>query len=95
VNKAATTVTISDPVDPTVVGQAVQVDGSVAVTGPGGGTPGGTITVTATNSTGCTITLPATSCNLTFTTLGAQTIDASYGGDTKFLGSTAASIGHT
>jgi hypothetical protein len=95
VNQAGTTVTISDPTDPTVFGQSVQVNGSVAVTAPGGGTPGGTITVTATNSSGCTITLPATSCNLSFTTVGAQTINASYGGDTNFSGSTASGIGHT
>jgi uncharacterized repeat protein (TIGR01451 family) len=94
VNKANTTVTISDPVDPTVFGQLVQVNGSVAVTGPGAGTPGGTITVTATNSSGCTITLPATSCNLSFTAIGAQTINASYGGDASFNGSTAVAIGH-
>ena len=94
VNKANTTVTISDPVDPTVFGQLVQVNGSVSATAPGAGTPGGTITVTATNSTGCTITLPATSCNLAFTASGAQTINASYGGDASFNGSTASSIGH-
>src|SRR5262249_29336848 len=65
VNKADTTVSISnDTPDPSVFGQNYAVTASVAVNSPGGGTPGGTITVTdGTNM--CTINLSTmTSCNL-------------------------------
>jgi uncharacterized repeat protein (TIGR01451 family) len=67
----------------------------LAVTSPGTGTPTGTITVTGTNTSGCSISLPNTSCQLTFSIDGAQTIDASYGGDANFAGTAAAQIAHT
>jgi uncharacterized repeat protein (TIGR01451 family) len=65
------------------------------VTSPGAGTPTGTITITGTNTTGCSIVLPSTSCQLSFSVNGAQTINGSYGGDANFSGSIAAPIGHT
>ncbi len=95
VNKAATTLSIADAPDPTLVGVSVTITPTLNVTSPGAGTPTGTITVTGSNTTGCTITLPATSCQLSFTAAGAQTIDASYGGDANFAGSSATQIGHT
>ena len=60
-----------------------------AAVAPGAGTPSGTVTVTANSSAGCTITLPQTSCQLTFTGQGNKTIGASYAGDASFLGSVA------
>ncbi len=95
INQAATTTTITaDTPDPSVVGQAYAVTVSLAVTSPGAGTPTGTITVSdGTNS--CTITLPATSCNLTSTTAGAKTLTATYNGDANFTGSTSAGVSHT
>ncbi len=88
----ATTTTISaDSPDPSVVGQPVQVTATVA---PAGAT--GTITVTGTGTTGCLITLPATSCNATFTAAGSQSLSAAYGGDATFASSsTAAPTAHT
>jgi uncharacterized repeat protein (TIGR01451 family) len=94
VDKAATTLTISDAPDPTGVGVAVTITRTLTVDAPGAGTPTGTITVTGTNTSGCTITLPATTCELTFSATGAQTIDASYGGDGSFLGDAAPTIAH-
>jgi uncharacterized repeat protein (TIGR01451 family) len=95
VNKASTTLSISDAPDPTLVGANVTVTGSLNVTAPGAGTPTGSIGVTASNSSGCTITLPATSCVLSFTASGTQTIDASYGGDANYNPATAAQIAHS
>ena len=95
VNKAATTLSIADSPDPTLVGANVTITPTLNVTAPGAGTPTGTITVTGSNTTGCTITLPATSCPLSFSASGAQTIDASYGGDANFAASSATQIGHT
>ena len=97
VNKASTATTIgSDTPDPSVVGQTVAVGVSVAIVAPGAGTPSGTVTVTGTHSNGnCTITLPATSCNLTFIAAGSQTINATYNGDANFSSSSAGSVSHT
>jgi len=94
INKANTTLSIVDAPDPAPQGSNVTVTATLNVVAPGTGTPTGTITVTATNSAGCTITLPSTSCVLTFTASGAQTINASYGGNTNFNGSSATAIGH-
>jgi uncharacterized repeat protein (TIGR01451 family) len=98
VNKIATTVSISDDApDPSVVGQSVTVSASVAILGPGSGTPGGTITIAGSNTGGCTINpLSDGSCSLTFTAAGAQTLNAAYSGDANFsASSTAAPSSHT
>ncbi|MBS1967968.1 MAG: Ig-like domain repeat protein [Chloroflexi bacterium SZAS-1] len=94
VGKANTTTTIaSDTPDPSVVGQAVTVNYSVAVSAPGTGTPTGNVTVSdGTNS--CTGTVAAGSCSLTFTSAGAKTLTATYAGDSNFSGSTSASVSH-
>ena len=94
INKANTTLSIVDAPDPAPQGSNVTVTATLNVVAPGTGTPTGTITVTATNSAGCIITLPSISCVLTFTAGGAQTINASYGGNTNFNGSSATAIGH-
>ena len=90
--KADTTLSISDSPEPSTQGSPVTITATLGVVAPGAGTPTGTIAVTATNSTGCTITLPAVSCALTFSASGSQTINASYAGDGNFNGSTAAAI---
>jgi uncharacterized repeat protein (TIGR01451 family) len=86
------TAIVSDTPDPSVVGTAVSVVASVASVPPGG-TPTGTITV----SDGidlCTITLPATACNWTPSTLGTRMLVATYNGDSTFAGSTSAASAH-
>ncbi len=97
VNKANTTTAITNSGalgTATVVGQAYSVVASVSVTSPGAGTPTGTITISDGAAT-CTITLPATSCNLISTTPGAKTITATYNGDANFNGSTSSGVSHT
>src|SRR5262249_9093260 len=75
VTNAMTTTTITaDTPDPSVTGQAYAVTANVTVNAPGMGTPTGTITVSDGTGGTCTITLPATSCNLTSTTAGAKTL---------------------
>jgi len=95
VNTGGTTTTItSDNPDPSVVGQVVTVNFSV--TGAPG-TPTGTVTVTD-GTVNCNGTLGGAgtgSCNLTFTTVGAKTLTATYGGDATHAGSTSANVAHT
>jgi Bacterial Ig-like domain (group 3) len=89
VTKANTSLIVSsDQPDPSVIGQTVTVQWTLAPTGSGAGTPTGTVTVTATGSAGCTA--PASfgtgSCDLVFTTNDdpTPTIAASYPGDANF-----------
>ena len=94
VNKANTTTAITaDTPDPSIAGSPYSVSASVAVTAPGAGTPGGSITVSD-GTDNCVITLPAPSCNLTSTTTGAKTLTATYGGDASFNGSVSAGVPH-
>jgi large repetitive protein len=92
VNKASTTTVINNAAalgTATVAGQSYSVQASVSITAPGAGTLSGTITVSDGSQT-CTITLPATSCNLTSASPGApKTITAAYNGDASFGGSSA------
>jgi CSLREA domain-containing protein len=94
VNKIATTTTItSDTPDPSVVGQAVTVQFSVAISGPGSGTPTGNVTVSD-GTASCTGTVAAGQCTITFTSAGAKSLTATYAGDSNFNGSTSAAVPH-
>ncbi len=96
VNKADTTASItSDSPDPSNVGQNVTVTYSVAVTSPGGGTPGGNVMVSdGVNS--CTGTVAAGSCVVALATAGNRTLTATYQGDTNYNASAAsAGAGHS
>lgn len=79
VNPAATTITLSGP--PRVrVNTPTRFDFVLAVTSPGGGSPAGTVTVTSGDAS-CNLTLPApapTGCDLSFTTPGSRSINASF-----------------
>ncbi|MEZ4734651.1 MAG: Ig-like domain-containing protein [Caldilineaceae bacterium] len=95
VNKANTTTTItSDNPDPSVVRR--NRNGSICRIGrrPQRGTPTGNVTVSDGTSS-CTATVAAGQCNLTFTSVGAKTLTATYAGDSNFNGSTSASAAHT
>jgi hypothetical protein len=88
---STTTITSETP-DPSVPGALVAVN--VSVTGSGS-TPTGTVAITGAD-TNCTITLSggSGSCNVVFTSAGAKTITATYGGNSSYAGSVA-STGHT
>ncbi len=85
IGMANTTTTItSDNPDPSVVGQTITVNYTVAP--QFGGTPTGTVTVSdGVNS--CMGTVAAGSCNVALTTVGARTLTATYAGDASFNGS--------
>lgn len=89
-----TTITATSPA-PSVVGEAVTISFTVALDGPGAGTPGGTVTVSAGPGEACTATLPATSCDITFTSAAVKSLVATYSGDGNFLSSFSASYPHT
>ena len=90
INKAGTTTTItSDLPDPSLVGQPVPVNYSVAVVSPGGGTPTGNVTVSD-GTYSCTGSVAAGSCTITFANHGAKTLTAAYAGDANFNGSVSA-----
>ena len=97
VNKASTTTTItSDLPDPSLVGDPVTVNYSVAVTAPGTGAPTGNVTVSASpGADSCVGTAAAGTCSITFTTSGGKTLTAVYAGDTNFNTSTSATAAHT
>jgi len=87
VMQASTTTTItSEGPDPSVVGQTVYVNVSVAANAPGAGTPTGAVSVTGVDTTGCTVTLSGGSgwCALTFTVAAPRVLTANYHGDANF-----------
>ena len=93
VNKDATTTVISGP-GSADFGQAVTITATVTANAPGSGTPTGTVTFVdaTTGDTVGTATLSGGTASVTVSDLppGAQTIVASYGGDSNFLaGATA------
>jgi len=95
VNKADTTASIvSDTPDPTVTGQPYAVSFTLSVNAPGSGTPTGTVTISD-GTDSCTATLPATSCNLTSTTVGSKTISVKYNGDANYNASPTVTTSHT
>lgn len=94
VNPAATTTTITaDTPDPSSVGQAVAVAFSVAVSAPGAGIPTGNVTVTD-GAVSCTAAVAAGTCSLTFTSVGARSLAATYAGDSNFGGSASPGVPH-
>jgi hypothetical protein len=95
VNGHATTTTITaDSPDPSNQGQTVSVSYSVVANDPSKGTPSGNVTVSD-GVASCTGTVAAGSCSLTLNTAGARTLTATYAGNSKFAGSTAAGEPHT
>ena len=92
VNPAATTISVSGPTR-SRINQPIAFSFALAVTSPGAGTPTGTVTLSS-GAASCTATLPATSCNLTFSALGSREISASYAGDANFDGSSSSGAGN-
>ena len=94
VNPTASTTTITDTPNPSTVNQAV----TVAFTVSGlGGTPTGTVTVSASTGETCsgTLTGGTGSCMLTLTSPGSPKLTATYGGDSNFKSSTSAKVTQT
>jgi hypothetical protein len=101
VSAAATTTAISsDDPDPSVVGQPVTVQVAVSANAPSvGAINEGTVTIDAGGGLTCTTPTVAAgiaSCQITFPTVGAKTINATYNGTANYITSTtAAGTTHT
>ena len=92
VNAASTSISVNGPTRSRIF-QPTAFTFALSVNAPGAGTPTGTVTLTS-GSSSCTATLPANSCNLTFSTLGSRTVSASYSGDANFSGSSSSGAGN-
>ena len=94
VRKAATIVTLTgDPDGRSEMGEAVLFQVGVAVQAPGGGTPTGSVTISD-GVNACTVTLPNTTCSITWHAPGDNLLTATYSGDNKFLSGTSAAVPH-
>jgi uncharacterized repeat protein (TIGR01451 family) len=98
VDKAAVALGLAATPSPSALGQAVTLTATLAVTGLGAGTPGGTVAF----SDGATLLCAAApvsggtaSCSASALAVGAHAITAVYGGDAHFLPSGTAGAGHT
>ena len=81
--------------DPSPPGAAVTV--SVALNPEAGApaAPSGSVRISANTGENCSIVLPATSCALSFATLGQRQIQAFYPGDVNYRSSKAVFVDHT
>ena len=97
VDQATTDTTIVSVSSPDVTYGLAGPDVTVSVAPQYAGTPTGTVTVTSGTVTLCTVTLPATTCEILPMSLPARTepydVTATYSGDTNFDGSAATSSG--
>ena len=92
VDPAGTSISVTGPTR-SRINQPTAFTFALSVNAPGAGTPTGTVTLSS-GASSCTATLPATSCNLSFTTLGTRTVSASYAGDANFNGSSSSGAGN-
>ena len=93
VNKASSSVTVTQPIASPVYGQPLIFNALVAAVLPGAGTPTGTITLTIDGSTvGAPVGLSSGAANfpvITSLTAGSHNITVTYSGDGNFLGTTS------
>ena len=97
VQQAATTTSITaDTPDPSLPGQTVTVGVTVAPVSPGGGIPGGGVTVDDGAGATCAITLAAGSgsCDLVLALAGDRTLTATFAGDADYSGSSDTEAHH-
>lgn len=102
VDKAATSTSLASSTNPAVTGQQITYTATVAVTGPGAGTPTGSVTfMNGTQTISCSggaQILNASgiaTCTTSLTTAGAVSIGATYAGDGNFSGSTSNVVAQT
>jgi hypothetical protein len=97
VAKSGTSTTVTGSPNPSVFGQAVILNATVAASGGGGGSPTGVVTFNdGTASLGTApITAGAASLNTTSLAPGSHSITVAYGGDANFSPSTSAAFSET
>ncbi len=93
VNPASSTTSLSSSVNPSIFKQAVSFTAVVSVSPPGGGTPAGTVQFRIDNADfGAPVALvggSATSTGATTLAVGTHSVEAVYGGNASFLGSSS------
>lgn len=97
VNRADTTTSLTDSVNPTAHGQATTFTATVGVVAPGAGSPTGAIQFNVDgNPYGTAVPLTGNSATLTISNLhaGNHTVEATYNGDVDFALSSSATITH-
>jgi hypothetical protein len=78
VNPGVTTLALSGPARARI-NQAIAFSAALNVVAPAAGMPSGTVTLTSAGSAACSYSVPAaSSCNLSWNTLGAKNINASF-----------------
>jgi hypothetical protein len=87
-----TSITSVTPNRASLVGEPVTVSFSVAPEAGTSLTPSGAVTIMASTGETCIGSGPSGSCLLTFPTVGARTIVATYSGDDNFTSSTSTSV---
>ncbi|MEQ1768810.1 MAG: Ig-like domain repeat protein [Devosia sp.] len=87
VNPADTTTNVGVSPEPSVFGQSVTITVTVAPVAPGGGVPGGTVSLTGPGGFSQTLTLSGGSATYTTSALAAGTYIATYGGTSSYNGS--------
>jgi hypothetical protein len=97
VGKSGTSTAVTGSPNPSVFGQAVILNATVAASGGGGGSPTGVVTFSdGTVSLGTApITAGAASLSVTSLAPGSHSITVAYGGDGNFLPSTSAAFSQT
>ena len=92
VNRAATTVALASSVNPSTFGQAVTFTATITVTGPGAGSPSGTVNFqdNGVDLAGCStraVSGSVATCSLSSLSVKSHPITATYSGDGSFLAS--------
>jgi VCBS repeat-containing protein len=93
---ATTTIAITaDTPDPSILGQAVAINYTVAANPPGSGMPTGNVTVNSSTGESCVDTVAAGTCSITFNTFGTRNLTATYvPSGSSFVGSSSAAVSH-
>ncbi len=95
VTAASTTTTLDNyNPSPSVVGEAVTVNFTVAPSAPGSGIPTGMVTVGDGTDT-CTVSASVGQCDVAFTTTGLKTMNVAFAGSANYFASTSGSVMHT
>ncbi len=92
INKAGTTVALTSSANPSVVGQPVTVTATVTATAPGTGTPTGSVSLSGSGLPAATLVAGKATFTYTGSSPGTASLQAVYAGDSRFNGSSSASV---
>jgi len=97
INQDGSSTVVVSSLNPSIYGQSVTFTATVSAAAPGAGTPTGTVTFSdgSTSLGSATLTDGAATLTISTLTAGSHAIQASYGGDTNFMGSGSAAVNQT